>query len=272
VNSKLYVGELRHRRTKPKAYSFTYGVYYVDLDLDEIDEVARRIVPLSRNRFNVMSFLDRDHMGSAETNAPATETCARTGTPPRTPTMAGDGVRAAVRARLAARGIDPDAVRVSLLTNTRILGYVFNPVSFYLVRDRADDALRTVLAEVHNTHGEEHVYDLERVDDGAVYTSRAQKVLYVSPFIDMDARYVFECREGAGGAYDLRIDEYQGDELFFQAQLRVSPRPLTNANVARMLARYPFMTLKTIGLIHWQGLKLWLRGVKFHSHKAAETP
>jgi DUF1365 family protein len=252
VNSKLYAGELRHRRTKPKAYAFTYGVYYVDLDLDEIDEVARRILPLSRNRFNVMSFLDRDHMGAPLTEVRAT----------------GDqGVRAAVRARLAERGIDPDAVRVSLLTNTRILGYVFNPVSFYLVRDRADDTLRTVLAEVHNTHGEEHVYDLERTGDGDVYTSRADKVLYVSPFIDMDARYVFACREGAGGAYDLRIDEYQGDELFFQAQLLVKPRPLTNANVARMLARYPFMTLKTIGLIHWQGLKLWLRGVKFHSHK-----
>ncbi len=247
MNSELYAGQLRHRRSKPKAYSFTYGVYYVDLDLDEIDEVARRIKPFSHNRFNILSFMDRDHMGAT-----------------------GPGVRAAVRQRLAARGIDPDAVRVSLLTNTRILGYVFNPVSFYLVRDRADDALRLVMAEVHNTHGEEHVYDLERAGDGAVYTSRAEKALYVSPFIDMDARYVFECREEAGGAYDLRIDEYKGEELFFQAQLLVSPRPLTNANVARMLARYPFMTLKTIGLIHWQGLKLWLRGVKFHSHKAHE--
>ena len=247
MNSKLYAGELRHRRTRPKAYAFTYGVYYVDLDLDEIDEVARHIVPFSRNRFNIMSFLDRDHMGAT-----------------------GQGVRAAVRVRLAERGIEPDAVRISLLTNTRLLGYVFNPVSFYVVRDRRDGALRTVLAEVHNTHGEEHVYHLDRVGDGDVYVSHMDKVLYVSPFIDMDARYVFECREGAGGEYDLRIDEYQGDELFFQAQLRLKPRPLTNANVARMLARYPLMTLKTIGLIHWQGLKLWLRGVKFRSHKPHE--
>ena len=240
MNSKLYVGELRHRRTKPKPYQFTYGVYYVDLDLDEIDEVARRIWPFSHNRFNVMSFLDRDHMG-----APAR------------------GLRAAMRTRLAERGIDPDGVRVSLLTNTRILGYVFNPVSFYFVRRRSDHGLHLLLAEVHNTHGEEHVYDLDRTGESAVYTSRADKVLYVSPFIDMDARYVFECHERPGGAYDLRIDEYQGEELFFQAQLTVSPRPLTNRNVAWMLARYPFMTVKTIGLIHWQGLKLWLRGVKY---------
>jgi hypothetical protein len=262
------VGELRHRRTKPKAYAFTYGVYYVDLDLDEIDEVDRRIKPFSHNRFNVMSFLDRDHM--RPTGTPSPDVGARGGVPVRAHIPIGDGVRAAVRDRLSARGIDPDEVRVSLLTNTRILGYVFNPVSFYLVRDRADDALRLVLAEVHNTHGEEHVYDLERAGEGEVYASRAEKVLYVSPFIDMDARYVFECREEAGGAYDLRIDEYQGDELFFQAQLRVSPKALTNANVLRMLARYPLVTAKTIGLIHWQGLKLWLRGVKFHSHKAHE--
>jgi DUF1365 family protein len=175
MKSRLYAGELRHRRTKPKAYEFSYGVYYVDLDLDEIDEVAQRIGPFSRNRFNIMSFMDRDHMGGA-----------------------GGDVRAAVRARLAGRGIDPDGVRVSLLTNTRVLGYVFNPVSFYFVRGRSDDALQLVLAEVHNTHGEEHVYDLDRAGDGAVYASRADKVLYVSPFIDMDARYVFECPRGRG--------------------------------------------------------------------------
>ncbi len=262
MNSKLYAGELRHRRSKPKAYRFTYGVYYVDLDLDEIDEVVRRIVPFSHNRFNVMSFMDRDHMG-----------------------VAGEGVRGAVRARLVARGIDPGTVRVSLLTNTRILGYVFNPVSFYLVRRRVGDALELVFAEVHNTHGEEHVYDLVRDgaapdvqagapalrSPGAVYTSRADKAMYVSPFIDMEGRYVFECREGAGGAYDLRINEDHGDELFFEAQLLVAPRALTNANVARMLLRYPFMTLKTIGLIHWQGLKLWLRGVKYQSHTPKEA-
>ena len=86
----------------------------------------------------------------------------------------------------------------------------------------------------------------------------------MSPFIEMEARYAFACREDEDGALELRIDEYKGEELFFQARLRLAPRPLTNANVARMLARYPLVTLKTIALIHWHGLKLWLRGVKFH--------
>ncbi len=240
LRSKLYAGNVWHRRTSPKAYEFHYGVYYFDLDLDEIGDVDRGIRVFGYNRRNVLSFRDSDHMSAS-----------------------GLGIRDALREHLSARGVDPDGVRVSLLTNTRVFGYVFNPVSFYFVRDRATLVLQHVIAEVHNTHGERHVYDLDRAPGGEVYASTAEKAMYVSPFIEMDARYAFECREDPGGAYDLRIDEYRGDDLFFQAQLRVAPQPLTNANVTKMLIRYPFMTLKTIGLIHWQGLKLWLRGVKY---------
>jgi DUF1365 family protein len=231
---------VRHRRLDERAYKFQYGVYYLYVDLDEIEEVDRRIKPLSYNRFNVMSLLDRDHMG-----------------------YSGEGVRAAVHRRLIENGIDPGEVSVGLLTNARILNYVFNPVSFYLVHDRDNGALMHVLAEVHNTHGERHVYDLRHAPgDTGSYTSRADKVFYVSPFIDMDARYEFACAEREG-TLDLRIDEFRGDEMFFQAQLQLAPMPLTNGNVVRMLARYPLVTLKTIGLIHWQGLKLWLRGERY---------
>lgn len=243
MRSRLYSGHVRHRRMSPKAYQFSYGVYYCDFDLDEIREAARRIWLLSYNRFNVMSFFDRDHMGAP-----------------------GVGVQEAVRAHLAERGIKMAGAHVSLLTNTRILGYVFNPVSFYFVRSETGVLLR-VMAEVHNTHGEQHMYDLARVpgEDG-VYVSHVEKEFYVSPFIDMDARYEFHVREDAAGGLDIRIDEFRGTELFFQAQLDLSPHPLTNTNVARMLFRYPFITLQTIGLIHWQGLKLWLRGVRYRPH------
>lgn len=253
MRSTLAQGHVHHRRIAPKAYTFKYGVYYVLLDLDEIDEVERRIIPFRHNAPNVLSFRDSDHMARE-----------------------GETLRMAVNRRLTVHGLDPAAVRVSLLTNTRVAGYIFNPVSFYFVRDRASDALVLVIAEVHNTHGEEHVYELVRESADGVYRSRTDKQFYVSPFIEMEARYVFEVRELREGAYDLRIDEYRPDSRgpearpFFQAQLQVSPVPLTNANVARMLARYPLITLQTIGLIHWQGLKLWLRGVKFRKHTPKE--
>ncbi len=250
LKSRLYAGVLRHRRTAPKPYQFTYGVFYVDLDLDEIEEVDRRIRLFSYNRRNIMSFLDRDHMAQP-----------------------GERLRDSVRAHLARRGIDPGpGGSVSLLTNTRILGYVFNPVSFYFVRD-ADGVMQSMIAEVHNTSGEMHAYDLDRhpvaADD--VHVSKVDKAFYVSPFIDMDARYEFRCASNAAGDWDIRIDEFEGDRLFFQAQLLVRPMPLTNANVARLLARYPLMTLKTIALIHWQGLKLWLRGVEYRRNPSRKA-
>ena len=254
MRSTLARGVVRHRRTRPRAYEFKYGVYYVHLDLDEIAVVDRKIKLLSHNKANVLSFRDSDHM-------------ARDGQP----------LRDTMHARLRARGIDPDAMHVSLLTNARVFGYVFNPVSFYFVRGREEDALQLVVAEVHNTHGEEHVYDLTRAEDGEVYRSSADKSMYVSPFIDMAGHYRFECRELATGGYDLRIDEFRADERacasakpFFQAQLVVEPLPLTNANVAKMLVRYPLITLRTIYLIHWQGLKLWLRGLKYLPHRPKE--
>ena len=244
MRSRLYSGHVRHRRAAPTSYQFSYGVYYCDFDLDELPEVSRRIALLSYNRFNVMSFFDRDHIGGGPAD-----------------------VRTAVRVHLAERGVDVGDARVSLLTNTRILGYVFNPVSFYFVHSAGGD-LRHVMAEVHNTHGEQHIYDLERLpgEDG-VYCSRVDKDFYVSPFIDMEARYEFRVREDPSGWLDIRIDEFQGSKMFFQAQLDLEPRPLTNANVARMLVRYPFITLKTIGLIHWHGLKLWLGGERYRPHR-----
>ena len=241
VNSKLYTGVVRHRRKPPRAYQFSYGVFYLGLDLDEIDEVDRGIKLFSHNRRNVLSFLDSDHMGD------------------------GAGIRDAAHRRLESIGIDPGESSVILLTNARILGYVFNPVSFYFVRDRAD-VLRHVIAEVHNTHGERHVYDLIRRWDEGVYASGVDKQFYVSPFIDMDARYEFRVEERDGGGYRVAIDEYRDGELFFEADLTVTPRPLTNVNVAKMLARYPIMTLRTIALIHWHGLKLWMRGERYRKH------
>ena len=270
MNSRIYFGELQHRRSTPKRYQFTYGVYYLSLDLDEIPAIARRIVPFSYGQFNVLSFFDRDHMSATDSRRALTATGVPDVAPVTEHGVAND-VRAVMHAHLAARGIDPASVRITLLTNPRVLGYVFNPVSFYFVRERADGSLRTVIAEVHNTHGECHVYDLDRLPGIDPYTARAEKAFYVSPFIGMKARYKFEFSEGIDGAYEIRLDEYDGDELFFQSRLRLSRAALTNANVARMLMRYPLVTLKTIALIHWQGLKLWLRGVSYQPWRAREV-
>jgi DUF1365 family protein len=245
MNSRLYHGSTWHTRTEQR-YAFRYGVFYFYLDLDEIEEVDRRIRLFGYNRTNVLSLHDRDHVGEP-----------------------GQGVRSAARERLQASGFDLGTGSVSLLTAPRVLGHVFNPVSFYFGRGPAG-GLQRVLAEVHNTWGERHVYDLERATPDGPYTAKAEKAFYVSPFIQMDARYEFHFLE-TDARLRVQIDEFRGEERFFRAGIDVRSLPLTNANVARLLLRYPFVTLKTIAAIHWQGLKLWLRGVPFNPNPSRRT-
>ncbi len=241
LRSALYTGDLWHARSGPRAYHFTYGVYYLCIDLSELNDVDRRLRLLSYGRANVLSVRDEDHE-----NRP------------------GQGLATTIREHLKACGYDPSDGHVSLLTNARVFGYVFNPVSFYLLRD-TEGALLHVIAEVHNTHGERHLYDLCRQDGEEAYRATTTKEFYVSPFIDMHARYEFELREREG-RLTIRIDEYDDAGRFFRAVLLLSPRPMTDRALAYALVRYPLMTLRTIALIHWQGLKLWLRGEPYRRH------
>jgi uncharacterized protein len=238
MRSRIYHGSVWHMRTQPR-YFFRYGAFYFDLALDEIDDVARRIALFSHTRFNVLSFRDSDYLGLTA-HAPA-----------------------CVRAPGCQSWRDSEFKQVSLLTQPRVLGYAFNPASFFLRRTEDGDVGR-VLAEVHNTWGERHLYDLAPDNSGGTYASAAEKDFYVSPFIDMEGRYAFRVAE-RDGRLRIRIDEWRPgqNDPFFRAGMDLRALPMTNANVARMLLRYPLVTFKTIAAIHWQGLKLWLRGERF---------
>jgi DUF1365 family protein len=206
VRSHLLVGKVRHRRARPVTYGLEHDVFYAALDLGELDEVAARSRLIRRNRRGLVEFRDADHL----------------------PTPSAD-VAADVRALLTAEGDDPAGWRITLITNLRILGYVFNPASFYLCRDAAG-VLRRVLVEVHNTFGERHLYPLRPADDGEAFRAGMAKAFFVSPFISVD------------GAYD--------------------------GTLLGLLLRYPLMTQRTIALIHWHAFRLWLRGAPFFRHGA----
>lgn len=227
MRSRLYEGRVWHSRNHPD-YRFEYTVWYLGIDLAEVAEAGRRLRLFSHNRFNLTSLRDRDYH--------------------------------AIGAQRPASGRS-----VELITMPRVLGYAFNPVSFYLHRDAAGQVCH-VEAEVHNTWGERHVYELGRDAEGETYTAGAAKAFYVSPFIDMEGRYRFELREEASGKLHIHIDEHDGKSWFFSAGIDVRPAPLSDGSLARMLLRYPFVNLKTILMIHWQGLKLWRRGEPFRSN------
>lgn len=245
MNSHLLEGLVRHRRAEPFAYGLDHGVYYVALDIDEVDEVASLRL-LSRNRLNVLSFHDADHL-----DPPARDI--------------GDDLRA----HLEAEGIDASGWQITLVTNLRVLGYVFNPASFYLCRDR-DGVLQVVIVEVHNTHGERHLYTLQPQTDGETFVASMEKAFYVSPFIDPVGSYTVRVRD-EDDRLRITINESKEGVLQLHASLDLTRRPLSSRSLAGMLVRHPLVTHRTIGMIHLHALKLWRRGARFYRHGQPAT-
>jgi DUF1365 family protein len=244
MKSHLLEGKVRHRRSRPFVYELEHDVFYLALDLSELDRIGRLML-LGRNRWRPFTFRDDDHW-----------------LPP-----AAD-LDASVRDHLRAEGFEGvEGWRITLIAYPRVLGHEFNPASFFLCRD-ADDVLQVVIVEVHNTHRERRLYTLRPTETRAAYVASMDKDFYVSPFISLDARYTVRVQDRPD---DVRIviDETEGGEPLLQASLVARRRPLDDLTLLRMLVRYPLVTLKTIGMIHWHAFKLWRRGARFHSHGAA---
>ena len=239
MRSHILEGKVRHRRARPFVYELEHDVYYFALDLGELDEVDRALRFVSRNKPNLLSFRDRDHL-----DPPASD------------------LAQAIPALLRAEDIDPGGWRLTLVTNLRVFGYVFNPASFYLCRDRSGE-LQIVVLEVHNTHGERHLYTLRPERKNASYVASMEKDFYVSPFIEMEGRYVVRIQDNPS-ILRVAIDVREKGEVLLNTSLVLKRRGLTDRTVARMLTRYPFVTLKTIVMIYWHALRLWLHGARFH--------
>jgi DUF1365 family protein len=243
VRSHLLVGRVTHRRAGPPAYALEHRVWQLGLDLDELDLVARRLRLLSRNRRNVVEVRDADHLLTPARDLPTD-----------------------VRAVLADAGLDAGALSITLVTNPRVLGYVFNPASFYLCRQ--GDRLVAALVEVHNTHGERHLYPLlpgpgdppDRIHAGM------PKAFYVSPFLGMDARYRVHIRDERARLV-IAIEEHEDGRRMLATSLVLERRPLTDRAILGLLVRRPFITQRTTAWIHWHALRLWLRGAPFRRHR-----
>ncbi|MEO8207863.1 MAG: DUF1365 domain-containing protein [Chloroflexota bacterium] len=242
MNSHLLEGKVRHQRSRPFKYGLEHDVFYAALDLDELNRVDRSLRLLGRNRRSLLAIRDADHLPAPSTDLPSD-----------------------IRAHLREHGHDAAGWRITLVTNLRFLGHVFNPASFFLCRD-ADDVLRVVIIEVHNTYGERHLYTLGPQAEDGPFRSAMDKDFYVSPFIEPDGRYAVFVQEDATGLR-IAINEQQDDRPLLSTSLVLARRPLTDRWLLRMLFRHPFVTRKTIAMIHWHAIRLWLRGAKYFPHQ-----
>ena len=235
---RIFFTQVMHRRLFPMQYRFSYRVFSLLLDLDALDRLPRL---LSTGRFNLFRFDLRDH-------GP------RDGSP----------LRPWAEAVLAARGIELAGGRIRLLCFPRVLGYGFNPLSLWYC-EHADGRLRAVIAEVNNTFGEHHFYLL--ADGGAPLDwplrGAAHKCFYVSPLMDVAGEYRFRLGE-PGERLAVLIRQYHDDgRLKLVASQAGQGEPLGDRALLRAFARTPLMTFKVMAAIHWQALKIWLRGARY---------
>jgi DUF1365 family protein len=246
LRSALYVGSVSHRRLRPRRHSLRYRVFWMLLDLDEIDDLPKNLRLLSRNRFNALSLHDADH-----------------GDGSRTP------LREQVERHLTAAAISCDGGKIQLLCMPRIFGYGFNPLSIYFCYDGAAE-LTAILYEVHNTFGERHSYLIparDRQSAGGAIDQQCDKLFYVSPFMDMAMTYRFRVT-GPHERISVAITTADKDGVMLAATLAGNRRAMTDAALLRVLVTHPLLTLKVIGAIHWHALRLLLKGARLRPHPA----
>lgn len=236
--SALYRGTTRHTRFRPVNHDFEYRIFFGLFDIDELDELDRGLRLFSHSRFNLFSFDPQDH-GPAD----------------------GGPLRPWIDGILADAGIPIVGNRIELLALPRILGHVFNPISIWYVT-AANGRLRAVIHEVRNTFGDRHLYvvPIQSKDD---LHHRFAKRLHVSPFNPMDQEYAFSMNV-PGERIAVGIAQSDDDGVLFRAGLALSRLPMSDSNLARLFASHPLVTLKVVGAIHWQALRLWLKGARYH--------
>jgi len=263
----LLSGWVMHQRHHPFRHRLRYPLFYLLHDLDQLAVKPYRLRWLKQQAFAPFGFYPSDHGSTTDRHD-----CA--------------SLAAWVRQIAVEQQIATPIARVTLLAFPRVLGYVFNPLSLYFLQD-ADGRLIALLYEVRNTFGQMHHY-FARLDNnadsaaGGTARHRSNKLFYVSPFIQMDARYEFRVRWQAD-QFNLLIQEYQGHEAasttaptakttdptdrprhLLTALLKLQqPQPLTNRCLRRAFFRWPLLTLQIWLAIHWHGLLLWVRGAGF---------
>ena len=246
MESCIYEGRVRHTRTEPVLHRFSYRMFMMYLDLDELPELFSKRWLWSTTRPALARFRRQDHLGAPDESL-------------------ADSIRKLVEQETGKRPEGP----IRLLTNLSYFGYCFNPVSFYYCFATDGETLQTIVAEVNNTPwGERDTYVLpDSMDVGqrGVKRFRPEKKMHVSPFMSMDVGYDW-CFTDPGDRLSVYMANSSGGKRMFDASINLTRTDISGRALASVLARFPFMTVKIIAGIYWQAFRLWLKRCPLYAH------
>jgi len=242
TNSCIYDGSVIHKRFKPKVHFFKYKVFSLLIDLSELNELNNKLKFFSLNRFNLISFYEKDH-GDRD----------------------GSSLFNWVKLNLNINNISTENIKIKLLCYPRIFGYVFNPLSVFFIYNKYSELI-SILYEVKNTFGEQHTYIFKINDNDNLIKNTCKKKFHVSPFIEMNCTYFFKILK-PNNKISLIIDQYDDEGKLLYASQDGIKIDLNNKNLILSYLRHPLMTFKIIAAIHFEAFKLWIKGIKFVKKK-----
>ena len=246
IKSCIYQGTLYHNRYLPRENKFSYAVFFMFLDLEELEEVFKERWFWSVEHANVANFKRSDYLGPAE--VPLDQ-----------------AVRDRVEQELGERPEGP----IRMLTHLRYYGHSFNPVTFYYCYNKAETEVEYIVAEITNTPWRErHSYALgknQNQGEGREKRFRFNKKFHVSPFMDMEFRYDWLFEE-PGRSLLIHMINFKEGTKYFEAILKMQRREITGPALAWVLVRFPAITLKVLSMIYWQAFLLWLKKIPYHEH------
>ena len=242
INSAIYNGQVIHKRFKPKVHYFKYKVFSLLIDLSELDILDKKINFFSINKFNLVSFHEKDH-GERD----------------------GSSLNKWVHQNLEKNNIQTKDIKIKILCYPRIFGFVFNPLSVFYVYNLKDQLI-SILYEVKNTFGEQHTYIFKVTKDSNLIQNNCSKKFHVSPFIEMDCTYFFRLLK-PGNKISVIIDQYDNEDKILYASQDGRRSDLNTKNLIISYLKHPIMTFKIILAIHFEAFKLWAKGIKFIKKK-----
>ena len=240
--SCIYTGNVIHKRFKPKEHFFKYRVFSLFLDLSEIQLISKENLFFSYNKFNLISFFDKDH-GDRDDSS----------------------LKDWIIKNLKQQDIETNNIKIKLLCYPRILGYVFNPLSIFFIYDK-NSSLIAIFYEVKNTFGEQHTYFFKIKKKTKLVENECKKKFFVSPFMDLESNYYFKIFYPEE-TLSIVIDQRDKEGKLLYASQDGKRSTLSSKNLLFSFLKHPLMTFKIISAIHYEALRLWIKGVKLVKKK-----